>query len=192
MNESPAVRTFAMAFPASEIAALAERYVRVNGDQEREDHLIHTVAPAARARGYLEQHELLEICAWKTPRSKSRVKSNSPATTEAVTRAAFTPGVDTIARIQVLRALEGVDWPTATAILHIILPDDYPLLDVRALESLQVAVPAAYSAGFVAAYVDHCKRLAKENGVTLRTLDRALWQYSRDRSGRSRGHAAGG
>ena len=38
--------------------------------------------------------------------------------------------------MEVLIALEGVGVPTASMLLHFAFPDDYPILDVRALESL--------------------------------------------------------
>jgi hypothetical protein len=29
-------------------------------------------------------------------------------------------------------------------------------------------------------YVEHCRRVAHENSVSMRVLDRALWQYSNE------------
>ena len=41
--------------------------------------------------------------------------------------------------------------------------------------------PAAYSFPFWWAYTQACRSLAKDAGVRMRTFDRALWQFSKER-----------
>jgi hypothetical protein len=53
---------------------------------------------------------------------------------------------------------------------------------VRALESLGVKSRSTYPVSFWLAYLQACRALARETGVSLRTLDKALWQYSKERS----------
>ena len=84
--------------------------------------------------------------------------------------------------------LHGVDLPVASAILAAIFPERYTVLDYRALEALG---HARHDVHFYEEYLDFCKRLAESNIVTpqgdlpaptpLRTLDRALWEWSRSR-----------
>ena len=86
-------------------------------------------------------------------------------------------------RIEVLTLLHGVSWPTASVLLHLGHPDPYPILDFRAMWSLSVDVPDDTS-GFYTfdlwwAYTQFCRKLANQCGVDMRTLDRALWQYSK-------------
>lgn len=58
----------------------------------------------------------------------------------------------------------------------------YPILDFRALWSLgQTNTPSSYTFDFWWAYVEHARGLADEAGLRMRTLDRALWQYSKER-----------
>jgi hypothetical protein len=41
-----------------------------------------------------------------------------------------------------------------------------------------------YPVGFWLAYLSACRTLAQRAGVTLRTLDKALWQHSKERAPR--------
>ena len=86
-------------------------------------------------------------------------------------------------RIEVLTLMNGVSWPTASVILHFFHPDDYPILDFRALWSLKSAVPQPYEFVFWQAYTRHCRKLSKLSGVSMRTVDRALWQFSKENQG---------
>jgi hypothetical protein len=81
-----------------------------------------------------------------------------------------------------LLELEGVGVPTASTLLYCAFPEDYPILDVRALESLGVKPRSQYPLSFWLGYLDACRELAQRAGVPLRTLDKALWQYSKERS----------
>jgi len=120
------------------------------------------------------------VCGWKTARSRSRVAANSERTiVEATGRALSANGE--AARIERLLELEGVGVPTASTLLYFVFPDDYPILDVRALESLGVKPRSAYPVGFWLEYLNVCRTLARCTGVSLRTLDKALWQHSKER-----------
>ena len=173
------VPQFRCALSRREVEALAARYVATNASQEREDRLFRLVGPRARARGFLRRSEFLLLCDWKSPRSRPLVRANSAAAVTEVSRAALA-AVDEVERGAILCRLTGVGWPTASAILHVVLPDRWPLVDVRALETLGVVAPSAYTRPFVAAYVAFCRDLASSLGVSLRTLDRALGQASKE------------
>jgi hypothetical protein len=79
-----------------------------------------------------------------------------------------------------LRALRGVDWPTASVLLHLAYPERWPILDERALHALGVRVPSAYSFRLWMEYVEAYRQLIEEADVDGRTFDRALWQWSKD------------
>lgn len=83
--------------------------------------------------------------------------------------------------VKELRLLRGVGLPTASVLLHLVFPERYPILDVRALHAL--GVPASYGYGFWESYVTEYRRLLKQAGVDGRTLDQALWQWSREQGG---------
>ena len=134
-----------------------------------------------RRQRRLEKPDLLALAWWKTPRSRRRVAANSAAFVEAVTRTALTTADERL-RIEELTRLSGVGWPTASVILHFCHRDPYPILDVRALWSLGVEKPPSrYGFDLWWDYTRACRRLAKRAGCSMRTLDRALWWYSKQR-----------
>jgi hypothetical protein len=81
-----------------------------------------------------------------------------------------------------LLELEGVGVPTASTLLYCAFPADYPILDVRALDSLGVKPRSQYPIAFWLSYLAACRELAALGGVSIRTLDKALWQHSKERS----------
>ena len=99
----------------------------------------------------------------------------------AATRRALAAN-DEASRIAALLELEGVGVPTASTLLYFAFPDDYPILDVRALESLGVKPRSQYPVRFWLEYLGACREIASGAGVSLRTLDKALWQYSKELS----------
>lgn len=136
-----------------------------------------------RARGHYTREEFIEVCAWKTPRSRPRVAANSETAVAEATGRALAAS-DEATRFAALVELQGVGAPTASTLLYCALPDDYPILDVRALESLGVKPRSVYPMSFWLEYLEACRALALSSGVSIRTLDKALWQYSKERSRR--------
>jgi len=167
--------TFELDFPIDEIAVLAARFPALD------DARLHEVGVAVAARGYYTREEFIEVCAWKTVRSRPKVSRNAEAVVVRTTGAAIATE-DEAARMAALLELGGVGVPTASTLLYCAFPDDYPILDVRALESLGVKPRSQYPVSFWLGYLDACRALAQRAGVSLRTLDKALWQHSKERS----------
>ena len=120
---------------------------------------------------------LLAIFVWKTGgRGRSRVLKNTPEEVADALRLAVSAETERAA-IAVLRGLRGVDTPVASAIMTAVFPDRYTVIDFRALESLGTETPDR-SVSFYLEYLHYCREKARECGVSLRTLDRALWQWS--------------
>jgi hypothetical protein len=89
---------------------------------------------------------------------------------------------DEAERMGALLELSGVGVPTASTLLYVAFPQDYPILDARALESLGVKARSTYPLSFWLAYLEACRTIARQAGVSLRTLDKALWQRSKELS----------
>jgi hypothetical protein len=167
---------FELQFPLDEIDALAARFP--GGDDSR----LLEVGVAVRARGYYTREEFIEVCGWKTVRSRPKVSGNSEATVVGATGLALATD-DEAARMTALLELAGVGVPTASTLLYCAFPDSYPILDIRALESLGVKPRSQYPLSFWLGYLDACRELAQQASVSLRTLDKALWQHSKEHSG---------
>lgn len=167
--------SFKLRFNKRAIRKWAERYP-VEYDQEVEK----IIAPQVKTRGFFLHEEFVRLCRWKTPRSRSRVASNPADYIEAITKTALSATSERL-RIEVLLLLNGVRWPTASVVLHFCHTDSYPILDFRALWSLGIdANSVPYNFEFWNEYTQYCRTLAQETYVTMRELDRALWQYSKD------------
>ena len=167
---------FRLRFDEGEIAAWAARFP----DDGEGDGPANCIRALAQARGHLTRPEFLQLCAWKSVRTKPRCRKNSARKIETLTRAAFaTP--DEALKIDLLRLLEGVEWPTASTILHFCDARPYPILDYRALWSLGYAKPPRYTMEFWLAYLAFTRELAARLELTIRTVDKALWQYSKEK-----------
>jgi hypothetical protein len=178
--------TFQLQFPPGDIEALAARFPEIV-----DDGFLATGA-AVRARSYYTREEFIEVCAWKTVRSRPKVARNSEASVVAATGRALATD-DEPARMTALLELEGVGVPTASTLLYSVFPERYPILDVRALESLGVKPRSQYPLAFWLGYLEACRVLAATHGVSLRTLDKALWQFSKERAlSRARPQTAAG
>ncbi len=163
---------FSLRFPLKHIQLWAGRY-----DAAMDRVVEEEIGPHYRSRGYLSREGFLELCRWKTRRSQSLCARNTVEDVREASRVALETKSERV-RIGVLLALDGVSWPTASVILHFGIPDRYPILDVRALWSLGMDPPLNYTLDLWLAYAEHCRELAKAADVSMRTLDRGLWQYS--------------
>ncbi len=121
----------------------------------------------------------MQLTRWKSPRSSPHCEKNSEEFIKSVTSVALTTRDERLA-VEVLTLLDGVRWPTASVFLHFCSKRKYPILDYRALWSLSCdATPAEYNFELWASYVGVTREIAKDLDVSMRTLDRALWAFSK-------------
>lgn len=168
---------FKLRFPERDIAKWSARY-----DYTPNPVIEKQIVPRVKKAGYLTKPDFLTICKWKTPRSQKLCASNIPELVEAVSKVALSTA-DELSRIKAWMVLHGVGWPTASTLLFWLHEEEYPILDFRALWSLGYAKPPKYDFDFWLAYVNFCRTLSRKQGVSVRTLDRALWQYSKEKQG---------
>jgi thermostable 8-oxoguanine DNA glycosylase len=161
--------------PPHQLRALIERY-DPNLDPRLED-----VSSAAKAQGYLTKEQLHQIAHWKSPRRAGLVLENPESFVREITAIAFAAKHEET-RIGALVLLKGVRYPIASVILHFCVDRSYPILDFRAIESLGLQKPSAYSPAYWAEYTKECRALASNYSLTVRELDMALWQYSKEHS----------
>lgn len=159
-------------FDESKIQDWANQY----GPQSMETQF-EKLKPRVQKRGYLTKNELGTVARWKSPRRAGLTERNDDNYIRDLTSCAFTAKSERT-RVRVLTCLDGVALPTASTILHFFHKDRYPILDFRAVWSIGVE-NYNYSFSFWWEYVSFCRDLADRNDVDMRTLDRALWQYSK-------------
>lgn len=128
--------------------------------------------------GFLTLDQLCEICEWRSSRRAALARMNSPALVREITAFAFAAKCEE-SRIGALTILRGIGFPAASVILHFCVDQTYPILGVHTLWSLGIKKPPMpYTIDFWIEYVDFCRRLAAQYGLTVRELDQALWQFS--------------
>jgi hypothetical protein len=138
-----------------------------------------------RRRGGFTRPEFIRMCRWKSPRARRLWEANSPARIRAVSRAVLATR-DERRRMELLTALSGVGVPMASAILTLIDPWRYGVLDIRAWQCLfAVRSVGANRRGqgftigqwleFLAALRRHARRL----GVSARTIEFTLFHCHR-------------
>jgi hypothetical protein len=167
--------SFRLRIPEDQLSTWASRY-----SYPSEAEIENRVMPSARARGYLQRDEFLELCRWKTPRSQPRCKANGEDFVRDVTRIALGTSNEEL-KIRVLLLLEGVSWPTASVILHFCDERPYPILDFRALWSVGFRRAPTYSFSLWWQYTRFIRGIRERTRQSMRTIDRALWQYSKER-----------
>jgi hypothetical protein len=165
-------------FNVTDVRRLAARYSYAQDDEPIEGE----IAPRVRNRGYFTKEDFMALCRWKSPRILNHCARNSEELVRDATQIALATKHERL-RIISLTALEGVGWPVASVMLHFGHIDRYPILDFRALWSLGVEnAPQFYTFDFWWAYVECSRQLSVQADVSMRELDRALWQFSKENS----------
>jgi hypothetical protein len=168
-----ALSQFKLMFAPELIGQLAQRY------EFQSDTDALQAGEQIRA-GHCTRANLERIFQWKTGgRGRSRLAKNTDQDIADALELAVTAKTDRAA-IAVLKGLNGVEVPVASAILTAIKPERFTIIDFRALEALNIK-QAYLTIDFYLDYLGECRRLASEHNVPLRTLDRALWQWSKER-----------
>jgi hypothetical protein len=146
--------------------------------------LVRRLAPIKR-RGRFTRSEFLLMCRWKSPRSRRHYERNTPAQIRRASAAALAAR-DERERIGHLIALRGVSVATASAILTLIDPRRYGVLDIRCWQLLfrirSVAGNPSGRAFTVAQWEQYLKRLrghALALGVPARPIEYTLFHCHR-------------
>jgi hypothetical protein len=164
---------FTLPFALDAINEWAARY-----GLDDEDREAFRVGKAAKMMGALSRADFLAIARWKTPRTVKYCASNTDDYVRAVTASALAAREPRF-KIEVLCILDGVAWPTASVVLHFCDTDRWPIIDYRAFESLGQRGPISYDFSVWEAYVRYTRSIADSAQVSMRTLDRALWAFSK-------------
>jgi thermostable 8-oxoguanine DNA glycosylase len=152
----------------------AERY-RYKSEQPLID-----MKATIQKKGYMTKEQLYTLVDWKSRRSTNLPEKNTPENVQEITQAAFAVKGD--AAILVLWGLKGIWSPIASTILHFYHEEDYPIIDKHALWTLtskNIDIKKyEYDYPLWKEYTQFCRKLAKRYKVSMRDLDKALWQYS--------------
>ncbi len=138
-----------------------------------------------KAHKFLDREHFIKLGLWKSTRPRRWYEKNTNEEIIRITRACFAKN-DERGRIEDLLKLYGVGYPVASVILHFVFPDEYSILDFRAIWSLRhwlgysIKQPANYDFDFWIEYTGLLRELAKRYTLTIRAIDKALWEFSKE------------
>lgn len=178
----------------SELQRLADQYWEQAGDHDHKLEQAAFEAGKAIRDGECTLANIEAIVRWKSERVVAYLIGNSEEKIRKALSVAACPDATLHEAVAALTSLRGIDLPVATAILTAIFPERYMVMDFHALETLG---QARHDVDFYADYLIYCRRLAEravEHGTVhpqeglpaptaLRSLDRALWQWSENHTG---------
>ena len=162
---------FSLRFPTTEISKWASKY-----PQDDDDGPL-TAGKKIREGDY-SRSNLETIVRWKSPRRLGLIGRNTDSEIADALRLALS-AQEIRSAFGVLMGLRGVGAPMASAILTAMDETKYTVIDYRALDALGVPDFDTNVNFYLLHYLPECKRLATEAQVSLRTLDRALWSWSK-------------
>lgn len=161
------------------VARWSRQYEQRNAPgMQLERRLFGEIHDAVAKRGYFTHKEFMEVGQWKSPRSRAYLGRATPDEVKQITKLAL--GAPEWLRHRVLRLLDGVGVPMASALLTVADPTRFTVYDFRALQTLAQSGEIESTNLRYIEYVEVCRKLAERINVDLRTLDRALWQWSKD------------
>ena len=129
--------------------------------------------------------EFIRMCRWKSPRAQSHYERNTSAAVRRASREALRTRSER-RRLEVLTALQGVSVPTASAILTLIDPRRYGVIDIRAWQLLFRTGAVRRRPGGVGfrfadweRYLAILRHHARALGVSARQVELTLFEYHR-------------
>ena len=179
---------FALQPAQSELHGLAEQYREESGEREQRLENAAFEAGAAILNGDYTLGNLEPIVRWKSERAVRYLIGNSSESIRRALEVAASPEASTEEAMTALLALHGIDIPIASAILTAIFPERYTVMDCRVLEAMGYPRQDLH---FYEDFLDFCKHVVASGAVgtqpdlaltPLRSLDRALRQWSENRS----------
>lgn len=150
-------------------------------DQYDVEKQIFLTGEIVHKRGWLTKEEFLKFCLWKSRRPKKWYNLNTAEEIKTKTQAAFNEE-DERKKIICLTDLKGVNIPTASAILSIVNPKSYPIIDVRCIQSLTELNLISWKTTTIKNWLEYLKiirALAESNNKTAREIEKALFSYNR-------------
>jgi len=170
--------------PYGKASLVIEDYLSTEEDEETAE-LIRKLRPA-RIRGYLTFGELEAVCRWKSARAIQHIKSNSPSQVRVATRRALASRSER-RRLEELLTLRGVSVPMASAVLMLLDPRRYGVIDIRVWQLLhgvgavtKKPTGIGFSFGNWYQFLMIIRYFSKKFGVSARNVERTLFLAHKD------------
>jgi len=171
---------------ASQIAPLRTAAIDYADTQQ----LVEELAQLRRERQpfYLTAPDFERILQWKLGRQIGRQRARRRANTEEIIRAvtglALTithPDIEyeLELRTDILCSLHGVGVPVASAVLALVFPEDYAVIDRRVWRQIFDADKTVFSTPDYKKYMRQIRCLANDLDWPAQEVDHAIWEFDR-------------
>jgi thermostable 8-oxoguanine DNA glycosylase len=136
-----------------------------------------------KKHGYLTKKEFVEIGMWKSPRPKKNYLRNSDKDVIGITKKVLSTKFEK-RRITLLVTLKGVSIPTASAILTLIDPQNYGVIDIRVWQTLYLygvvknkpdGVNFSFNNWYT--YLSKLRYFAKMYATSARNIERTIFLH---------------
>jgi hypothetical protein len=162
------------------LTSLVRRHL--SAEEDEGTTLLSRNLRAARRRGHLTQGELAAVCRWKSSRAIQHIRANTYNRVRAATAAAMATTSES-RRLEALLQLKGVSVPMASAVLTLLYPRRYGVIDIRVWQLL-------YGVGAVSAnrkgtgfslenwlqFLSIVRGLSSRLNVSARAIERTLFE----------------
>jgi len=138
-----------------------------------------------RKKGYLTKKQFLEILNWKSPRPLKYYSANTEKEVQFSTKLAFKIKNEKL-KLHLLTALQGVKYPSASAILMFYNKKKYPVLDMRVWQQLFIAKLLKQNQKGQNFTLNQCidyfrivRKIGLDSKLTARQVEKKLWDYDK-------------
>jgi thermostable 8-oxoguanine DNA glycosylase len=171
---------------ASQIAHLRTSSLSFNETEKLKAKI--TQLRAERRPFFLTATEFDEILKWKLRDKHGGQRALREANTDEVVQAITSLALSIThsdkdyeleLRVGILCALRGVGVPAASAVLTIVCPDEYAVIDSRGWRQIYNEERTMFSAASYTRYMQEIRRLSRELGWPVQEVGLAIWEYDR-------------
>lgn len=138
---------------------------------------------------FLDNIDIEKVFKWKLRSQFGRQKilrqSNTDEVIQKVTSLAF--GIEHTdndyeieLKLKILSSLRGVEIPVASAILTLVYPDKFAVIDFRVWKQLFKVKKSSYTTKDYLKYYQKAKYLSEKYNLSLQQIDMAIWQYDKE------------
>lgn len=155
------------------------KYDESENDEPEYRTLVAQIGNELKQRGSLSKETFIRVLDWKSPRVKGIARLNEFPVYEKGMADAVRAQKDQ--KLGVLCQLHGIGAPVGSTLLHLMYPNEFPIIDIRTVETLHYAgLLKSQSTDLTRypAFAAEILKIASENpAFSLREIDRALFAY---------------
>ncbi len=143
-----------------------------------------------KSKTSLTKTELLRIADWKfyrlwPSRHKKWIESNPDELIKKTTERAIKE-IDDKNKVEILDALTGVGIPMASAILTVLNPNDYGVIDINAWYALNSEEKRSFTSYDFILFMKKIREIAKKQNLCARQTEIGLFKWGQERRGKNK------